>query len=112
MDILEIDQHLQVDDLNLQARNVWNDHAAQARTIAQHAHTLAENIGYEKGSIDSRVILAQCDLTAGLYEQAMENAVHALEFYEAHKIADPWQLNAFYILGTAYMRLGDYTTAL
>jgi signal transduction histidine kinase len=112
MDILVHGQQLQVDDLNRQARKVWNDSAAQARDMAQQAQTLASETGYKKGLIDSQVIVAQCDLTAGLYEQAMESAAQALEFYETYSITDVWQLNVFYILGTAYMRLGDYTTAL
>jgi signal transduction histidine kinase len=112
MTALGVNQHIHVDELNLKARMVWNDHTAKAREIAQQAHTLASDIGYERGQIDSLVLLAQCDLTTGQYEQSLEQASHALRFYEMHHIADLWRLNVSYILGTAYMRLGDYATAL
>ncbi len=83
----------------------------KARELALRAHDLAEKLGSADELAESQLLLARCKGGADQYEEAVEDALLALQvFIERSHIVG--QIRAYRVLGFIYSRYGKFDKSL
>lgn len=100
-----------VDSLLLEAWNIIYTDAIKARELSEEAYRLAEQIGYTDGFAESLLLIARCKGGDDQYEEAVENALVALQMFteRAHIVG---QIRASRVLGFIYCRNGRFDISL
>lgn len=106
-----VDDNARVDSLLLEGWNIIYTDTVKAREVSQEAFRLAEQIGYTDGYAESLLLIARCKGGDDQYEEAVENALVALQMFteRAHIVG---QIKASRVLGFVYCRNGRFDVSL
>ena len=89
------------------SKELENSNPAKALEYANNANNLAEEIGYEKGILNSMITIADLHWIMTEYKEAMDFAVKSKELAEELGKTKELALST-HVIGRVYLGLGDY----